>query len=139
MTWYYKGEPYNPNVAPEEFAGFVYEITDPEGIKYIGKKQFWSTTTKKIEGRKNRKKTVKESDWRKYYGSSKLLKEQVKEFGEDKYYREILKFCETKGECSYFEAKYQFERDVLLRDDYYNELIMCRINSSHLRRLKNNG
>jgi len=57
----------------------------------------------------------------------------VEEKGQDNYIREILKLCRTKGECSYYEAKYQFEFDVLLSDEYYNEFIGCKIHSKHVR------
>jgi len=40
--------------------------------------------------------------------------------------------CKTKGECSYYEAKKQFEYDVLLNDEFYNEFIGCKIHSKHL-------
>ena len=85
----------------------------------------------------DKKKIIKESDWRKYFGSNNELKQQVQKLGEDKYKREILKFCRTKGECSYYEAKLQFQYDVLMSDDYYNEYIQCRIHAKHLR--KNDG
>ena len=29
--------------------------------------------------------------------------------------------------------KEAYDLDVLLREDYYNELIMCRVNSKHIR------
>ena len=37
------------------------------------------------------------------------------------------RFCNSKFELSYFEAKLQFEEEVLLRDDYYNVIINLRI------------
>lgn len=140
--WYYEFKPYEPEVAPEEYVGFVYKIQDLDtNKKYIGKKLFWNRRKTKVKTKSGGTKTkyiTKESDWRKYYGSNSQLKEEVKQYGEDpeatKYYREILKFCKTKGECSYYEAKFQFEHDVLLRDDYYNEYIQCRINAKHLRK-----
>ena len=50
---------------PDEWFGFVYLITHKEsGIKYIGKKQIHSYTRKKVKGRKNRKRVVKEAKWR---------------------------------------------------------------------------
>lgn len=135
--WYYELEPYEPEIAPEEYVGFVYRIQDlGTNKKYIGKKLFWSRRKTKVKTKSGGTKTkyvTKESDWRKYYGSNKSLQEEVQKNGEDKYKREILRFCKTKGECSYYEAKFQFELDVLLRDDYYNEFIQCRINAKHLR------
>ena len=138
--WYYEGEIYDPETPPEDAVGYVYRITNlSNGRKYIGKKTFWSTRRVKQKGKVRRKKVVKESDWRKYYGSSNFLKEEVKELGKDKYKREILRICKTKGECSYWEAKLQFQYDVILRDDYYNEYIQCRIHSSHIKKDDNDG
>lgn len=132
--WYFQGEAYNPETPPEDAVGFVYRITNlSNGMMYIGKKLLWSRRRVPVKGKTRKKIVIKESDWRKYYGSNKALKEEVQNHGEDKYKREILRFCKTKGECSYYEAKFQFEFDVLLRDDYYNEFIQCRINAKHLR------
>ena len=55
---------------PDRWFGFVYQITHKEsGRKYIGKKQLHSYTRKKVAGRKNRKRVVKESKWKSYTGS----------------------------------------------------------------------
>lgn len=132
--WILNNEVYD--TTPEEYQGFVYIITDlTNNKKYIGKKFFWKPKTLPItKTRKRRVKTRVESDWRNYYGSSKEVQQLVEANGKDKYKREILKLCLTKGECSYYEAKYQFEYDVLLNDEFYNELISCRIHSRHIRR-----
>tara|TARA_B110000908_G_C10074673_1_gene366713 strand:- start:171 stop:575 length:405 start_codon:yes stop_codon:yes gene_type:complete len=132
MTWTYEGKDYDET--PEEYQGFVYLITELEtGKKYIGKKFFWKP--KKLPITKTRKRVVKtraESDWRKYYGSSEKVKKLLLENGTDAFKREILHLCRTKGECSYYEAKLQFQYDVLLSDEYYNEFIGCKIHSKHL-------
>ena len=135
MSWLYKDEPFDPESAPEDCAGFVYRITNQDnGMKYIGKKSMWSKRTlPPLKGQKRKRKKVFESDWREYYGSSANLNEERARIGDDRYKREILHMCKTRGEMSYWEAKLQFEYDVLLRDDYYNALIMCRINASHLK------
>ena len=131
--WIYEGKEYDET--PEEYQGFVYEITEIDtGMKYIGKKFFWKP--KKLPVTKTRRRAIRsrsESDWRKYYGSSALLKEMVIEHGEHIYNRVILKLCISKGAMSYYEAKLQFENDVLLRDDYYNEFIGCKIHSKHVK------
>jgi len=85
-----------------------------------------------LKGKTRKRIKISESDWKTYYGSSEDLKTLVEERGVDNYYREILRLCKTKGECSYYEAKEQFERDVLLKDDYYNEFIGCKIHSKHI-------
>ena len=104
---------------------------------YITKKQ---NSCNKIPSKKNlikrRKITYVESDWRDYYGSSKILTEELNEIGEDFYYREILHLCKTKGECAYMEAKEQFDREVLLTDEYYNGIISCRIGGKSVKNLK---
>ena len=136
MSWQYNSVLYEPT--EEELSsliGFVYCIEEKTtGKKYIGKKGFWRNKILPVtKSRKRRKHTLVESDWRTYHGSSALLKENVLLNGEDIYNRVILRLCKTKGEMSYFEAEEQFDRDVLLKDDYYNEFIGCRIHSKHLK------
>lgn len=136
MTWHYDNTPFEPNEEDiQSFVGFVYCIEEKStGMKYIGKKGFWRTKILPVtKTRKRRKRTLVESDWATYYGSNTLLKENVKVNGEDIYNRVILRLCKTKGEMSYFEAKEQFDKDVLLRDDYYNAFIGCKIHSKHLK------
>ena len=131
--WLYNEQQYNDT--PEDYQGFVYVITELDtGKKYIGKKNFWKPKTLPItKTRKRRVRTRVESDWRKYYGSNNTVKQLVESKGEQNYKREILKLCKTKGEMSYYEAKLQFENDVLLSDIYYNEFIGCKIHSKHIR------
>jgi len=132
--WYYNEEVFDET--PEEYQGFVYMITEIDtGKKYIGKKFFWKPKVlPKTKTRKRRVRTRVESDWRSYYGSSTEVKSLVEEKGVDNYRRDVLRLCKTKGECSYYEAKLQFEYDVLLRDDFYNEFIGCKIHSKHIRK-----
>lgn len=119
---------------PDEIYGFVYCITNLEtNRKYIGKKFFWSKVSKPpLKGKTRRRRSVKESDWKKYYGSNKELQEDVKNLGAEKFRREIIHLCRTKGECSYYEAKYQFDNQVLESYDYYNEWIICKVHRKHI-------
>ena len=130
--WYYENNEYNET--PEEYQGFVYCITELDtGKKYIGKKNFWKPKTlPKNSKRTRRVRTRIESDWQEYYSSNKEVQLLVESKGSNNYKREILKLCKTKGEMSYYEAKLQFEKDVLLSDEYYNEFIGCKIHSKHL-------
>jgi len=130
--WLYNGEELTET--PEEYQGFVYQITELDtGMMYIGKKFFWKPKIlPKNKTRKRRVRTRVESDWRDYYGSNKLVIQLVEEKGRDNYKREILRMCKKKGECSYYEAKLQFENDVLLNPKYYNEFIGCKIHASHI-------
>ena len=130
--WYYNNELFE--LTPEEYQGFVYQITELHtNKKYIGKKNFWKPKILPInKTRKRRVRTRVESDWKTYFSSSSEIQKLVEESGEEKFKREILKLCKTKGEMSYYEAKLQFENNVLFRDDYYNEFIGCRVHSKHL-------
>ena len=130
--WYYNDKLYE--ATPEEFQGFVYEITELDtNKKYIGKKNFWKPKTLPItKKRKRRVRTRAESDWKQYYGSSNEVCALVEERGTDKFKRIILKLCKTKGDMSYYEAKLQFDNNVLLNDEYFNNFIGCKIHSKHL-------
>jgi hypothetical protein len=110
----------------------VYQITNlTNGKKYIGKKFFYSTKTKQVKGRKKRTKVS--SNWQTYYGSSDNLSKDVLELGHEKFVREILHLCISKGECGYLEAKEQFVRGVMESEDYYNTWIMVRVRKSHIK------
>ena len=132
-SWTYEGQPFTSDMIGDN-VGFVYQITNLQnGKKYIGKKWFWSTKKlPPLKGKKRKRTVKKESDWMNYFGSSEEVKLLVEQHGEDNFEREILRLCKTKGECTYYEAKLQFDFDVLLRDDYYNEFIGCKIHSKHL-------
>jgi len=112
-----------------KYQGFIYLITNKiNGRKYIGKKIFWNK--KKIKPRKGYKKgriEYKESNWREYNGSSKELLQDIEKFGIQNFRKEIIKLCKSKWEMSYYEAKEQFNKDVLLGDNYYNAWISCKI------------
>ena len=144
--WMYQGlkftpdEPFTYERYGNEWYGFVYCITHRgTNRKYIGKKFFWSKKTLPItKTRKRRKITYVESDWRTYYGSNKHLNEELEQHGKEFYHREILHLCKTKGECAYMETKEQFDREVLLSDNYYNGIINCRIGAKSLKNICTN-
>lgn len=136
--WTYQGNELND--APEGAIGFVYLITNlSNNKKYIGKKLFsFSKTTYKTVKLKNgtkKKKKIKgkiESDWKTYFGSNNQLNEDIKNQGAGNFKREILHFCKSKAECSYIEAKLQFEYQVLESDDFYNGHIQVRVHKNHI-------
>ena len=114
---------------PEDSFGFIYEITNTiNDKKYIGKKQMVRKIKRKpLKGKKRKRIDFIESDWKTYTGSSDALNNDIALLGLDKFIFKILKFCNSKFELSYFEAKMQFEKDVLLSENYYNGIINCRI------------
>ena len=112
------------NEVPEDCVGFVYKITNKQTKKfYIGKKSFYSRTSKKVKGRTNKKWTVKESNWRSYCSSSKELQEDIKSLGIENFEFEILELCKSKRQMSYFETNYQFLFKVLETNSYNKNIL----------------
>jgi len=132
MSWYHKDKEVLE--LPEDCEAFVYLITNlTNNKKYVGKKLAKFKTTKPpLKGKKNKRRGTKESDWRTYWGSSDHLNNDVAELGEDKFRREILYYCPSRGVASYIEAREQFERRVLETDDYYNGIINVRVGGSKI-------
>jgi hypothetical protein len=141
MSWLYQGKEVTE--LPEDCVGFVYIIVNVvTGRKYIGKKlaQFKKTsyrTVKLKNGKKKRKKirSKVDSGWREYYGSNNELNADVAKIGTENFTREILYYCKSKAECSYIEARTQFERKVLESNDYYNGHIQVRVHGSHILKI----
>lgn len=129
--WTFGGKPLDVPIADME--GFVYIITNNiNGMKYIGKKSFWSR--RKIKKAKRR--TTLESDWKDYYGSSEDIQKAVKEFGKENFTRTILFVCKHKKTMGYLETKLQFLHDVLEKPgEYYNTNILGKYFTSEVDRL----
>jgi hypothetical protein len=120
---------------PENCVGFIYLIKNQTtGKIYIGKKSLYSNTNKKLTkkeiaeqtgpGRKPTKKLVtKESNWKVYMGSSKELLADIKETSEDIYERNILHFCFSKKQLTYYEINYQMKYNVLEVDSYNDNIL----------------
>ena len=126
--WLYQGKPFTTDDIGN-FFGFVYRITNLQsGKQYIGRKYFWQK--RKPKGAKRR--VTSESDWKKYYGSSEELKQDIKDLGRDTFKREILSLHTTLGQVNYEETKQLFINNVLTEslDDgtpmYYNSNILGR-------------
>lgn len=144
--WQYNTLPLEE--VPESTIGFVYLITNCQtGRQYIGKKNFFSTrsTLKTVtlkSGIKKKKKVRKttESDWRTYHGSSDELSKDVDTLGSENFKREILRLCYSKAEMGYYEAKHQFDFDVLLKpEQFYNGWISCKIHRTHMTKIVDNS
>ena len=126
--WIYQGTAFTSSDIGD-FFGYVYCITNIEsGKKYIGRKYF--TQRRKPRGGKRR--VSSESDWKKYYGSSEELKQDIKKYGRNIFKREIISLHRTLGKVNYEETKQLFLNNVLMEalDDgtpaYYNSNILGR-------------
>jgi len=109
--------------------GFIYKITNlTNDKKYIGKKQCQSIRKRPpLKGKKNKRHEKIETDWKTYTSSSNELNKDLEQLGKDNFKFEILRWCDSKWELSYYEARLQFKEEVLLRNDYYNGIINVRI------------
>ena len=114
---------------PENAYGFVYCITNlVYNRMYVGKKQM--QTLKKrppLKGKKRKRVEIVSTDWRTYTSSSTEVNTDIEKLGKHNFKFEILRFCDSKSALAYYEAKEQFDREVLLRDEYYNGIINLRI------------
>jgi hypothetical protein len=117
--------------------GFIYEIIcTANGKRYIGKKQCKTLLKRKpLKGKKNKRIEEKETDWRTYTSSSRELNEDIINLGKDKFKFKIILWCYSKFDLAYNEAKIQFEREVLLKDEYYNGIINLRVGRPKKRNL----
>jgi hypothetical protein len=134
MNWLYEYIPLGDNFTTNDY-GFIYKITNLESNKfYIGKKAFFHNKKKKLTKKElaeqtgpGRKSTTKveqvDSGWRNYWGSSKELLADVKSLGENKFEKEILKFCSTKKQLTYYEIHYQIQYSVLFTDSYNDNIL----------------
>ena len=109
--------------------GFVYCITNTlTGKRYIGRKYFWQLRKPRGGGRR----VKSESDWKKYYGSSRELTEDRKQFGNLVFKRDILSLHKSKGLTNFEETRQLFLNNVLTEamtdgsPAFYNSNILGR-------------
>ena len=126
--WTYEGTTFT-TADIDNFFGFVYCITNVQnGRQYIGRKYFWKFRTP----RGKKRKVKSESDWKKYYGSSEELKEEIQQLGRQNFSRVMLSLHKTAGKTNYEETKQLFVNGVLTESldngtpKYYNSNILSR-------------
>ena len=144
VTWRYRDKLITeiPDM-PEGTYGFIYRVTHvPTKKKYIGKKVLFFERNVKLGKRETealreerkaagiggrvpaKKKVVKESDWKTYYGSQTEIKALVKGSKPEDWTREILEFVPTKKLLTYYEIKHIFINDALENQDFLNDNIL---------------
>jgi hypothetical protein len=115
---------------PKGTFGFIYEVQHiPTGRRYIGKKVLeFNRTLPPLKGTKRKRKVVKESDWKTYYGSHKEIKDLIKENKQDEFRREILMYVPSKKLLTYYETKFLFIKEVLEPNgnSYINDNILAK-------------
>lgn len=108
----------------EDAIGFVYLTRTDAGMWYIGKKLYYRF-------KKGGTKPVGNSDWEKYYGSSKRLKDDVAAgMGIT---RHILMDCHSKSELAYVELKLQVFFDASFDPQSYNGMLNIRLSRIKLQ------
>ncbi len=134
--WTYLGKTFESEDI-NDYYGFIYRITNTtNGHDYIGRKYF--TTIKKrppLKGKKNKRRETVETDWKDYWGSSARLVEDMARLGKDKFTREIIHLCKSRGETNYMEAYYQFKEGVLLKENNYNGIIQIKLGKGSVKDL----
>jgi hypothetical protein len=108
--------------------GFTYIITNKTNNKrYIGKKLLVNKTCKKpLKGNKNKRRGIKESDWKEYTGSSPKLNVDILTLGKENFQFDILAFYPSKLLLAYYETKTIIDNNALFSDVFYNEVLNCR-------------
>lgn len=130
MTWTYNNAPVTQELLDDHW-GFVYVIRNKvSGRRYVGKKFFTKAGYRTVKGK--RKKIRLASDWETYYGSNKVLLEDVEKLGADQFERYIIRLCKNKSECTYWETHFIFQFEALLSDRWYNEWVSCKISKKHV-------
>ena len=126
--WLYNGLPFTSDDIGDYY-GFVYRITNLcTGKQYIGRKYF--IQKRKPKGGKRR--VTSESDWKRYFGSSEELKQDIRDLGRDNFRREIISLHKTLGKVNYEETRQLFLNNVLMESLaagtplYYNSNILGR-------------
>ena len=134
MSWIYQGKEFDESSIPEGAVGFIYHmsvILNGNSYAYIGKKNFFSNTKKKLGKKalaqvtdKRLKKYTRElkPNFMNYYSSNQQLKEAHKAGFIIK--REILMICYSATELTYQEVKHQFKYEVLEKEGFLNGNIL---------------
>ena len=138
LSWNYQGTEFIP--AGDNY-GFVYLLTFDDGTQYIGKKNFYTYVklpalksgkqrpgSTRIAKNKNGKRVFfdivqKESNWKTYKSSSKLIGDRTIVS------KEILQLASSKRNLTYLETKYLFTYGVLESTNFLNENILGKFYS----------
>jgi hypothetical protein len=130
--WVYQGKEFTERDIPPGAVGFIYRmdlVLDGKSYSYIGKKNFFSVTKKKLpkKERPSDKRlkdyvVVYKTNYQNYYSSNTTVKEAARLGVLVK--RTILEICYSKTELTYKETKHLFLNDVLEKQEFLNSNIL---------------
>ena len=146
VHWTFNGEIVDTiDKFPKGAIGIIYRIDNlSNGKYYFGRKTCISNRKKKLtlaekKLEENKRKTYKyeiteTAGWKNYKGSNKpLLADLAKG---DKYKKEIIQFCFSKAEMTFYETRAIICSTCLLSDSCYNDWVSCKVYKSHLMNKK---
>lgn len=126
---------------PEGAIGFIYKIFNiTNGRYYYGRKSICTLKKRKLTAKEKalpenaRKKVITEvkemSGWKTYKGSNKPLLADLD--AGDKYQKEILKWCFSKAELTFFETEAIVCSGCMLTNDCYNAWFSAKVFKKYL-------
>lgn len=137
MIWTYEDAPVI--ALPKDVFGIIYLISYTDGTHYLGKKQCVTEVqlpalkdgtvrpdairriSRNVKGKRVQFDIVhKETNWKKYIGSSKLTADKTIEF------KTIIEYAYSKRQLGYLESKYLFCYEAIENPLFINECIMNR-------------
>ena len=133
INWFFQGKEIKSiNDCEPNALGFIYEITNlSNNKKYLGRKTIrkpnYTSGVNKGKSKGNYVFTT-------YCGSSKSLLEDIK--SGDTYKKEIIRWCYSKAELTYYESQAIYCSDSLIREDFYNFWCKSTVYSRHLNSAK---
>lgn len=133
INWFYQGKEIKSiNDCEPDALGFIYEITNlSNNKKYLGRKTIrkpnYTSGVNKGKSKGNYVFTT-------YCGSSKSLLEDIK--SGNTYKKEIIRWCYSKAELTYYESQAIYCSDSLIREDFYNFWCKSTVYSRHLNSAK---
>lgn len=142
MPWTHNGKVIDSiDKLPKGCIGIIYRIDNLSNNRYyFGRKTIISRRKKKLTAKEkllpeNNRKTFKyeeteTSGWKSYKGSNKPLLLDIKNGA--KYKKEVIHFCFSKAELTFYETRAIACSDCMLTEDCYNDWFSAKVYKSHL-------